>query len=163
VFNQKLIFLAGIPSSGKSHFGEWLKINHDFIHIDAEKNDLDRLDIHELWNASISQNDASSFVAKLLEFKKSVILNWGFPKHCLPFVTKLKQSGFNMVWFDADIKQARIKHENCGKSLQDFDKQIPGIQSIQDCINKSFTIIKTLDTEGNYLSPESTYKQTIAK
>jgi shikimate kinase len=34
--HYQILFLAGVPATGKSSYGRWLEENHGFIHVDVE-------------------------------------------------------------------------------------------------------------------------------
>lgn len=78
--NVQLLFLAGIPATGKSYFGGWLEATHGFVHIDAEvPGQFARFGLHALWDQSLLSTDASAFAVAIQCRHSKVVLNWGFP------------------------------------------------------------------------------------
>src|SRR6202035_927008 len=124
------IFLAGIPASGKSHFGAWLEATHGFVHIDAEivGGKLDQLGLHGVWDSSLTAENCSAFVEAAQALGSAIVLNWGFPTRHLPFVRTLKGSGFAMWWFDGSVPKARAEYLRLGKAERDFDMQVAAIE-----------------------------------
>ena len=110
-----LVFIAGIPASGKSHFGRWLESKYGFVHIDPEENNrLDSLSIHDVWDACFISRDCAPFAQALRRLKEPVVFNWGFPVPCLPVAAALKEAGFDSWWLDADTARARTEFERLG-------------------------------------------------
>jgi len=91
-----LLYIAGIPDSGKSHFGKWLEATHGYLHIDAElPGQFDALGLHGTWDAALARTNARLFVDAVLALDRTIILNWGFPPAFLPFITSLRSAGFS--------------------------------------------------------------------
>lgn len=148
---MNLLFLAGIPASGKSHFGQWLQATHDYLHIDAElPGQLDVHGLHQTWDAGIAQTNAQAFVEAVRALGRSVVLNWGFPPNCLPFIRSLGSTGFTLWWFDADLSAARSAYGEIGRPVEIFDRQIANIRVRWPAIHDVFApnIINTLDSAG---------------
>ncbi len=156
----QLVFLAGIPASGKSHFGNWLEKTQGYLHIDAElRGELGRLGLYDAWHDAIRTQDCARFATAVLAQQRPAILNWGLPVQYLPIAGALKRAGFSAWWFDADIAAARSVYGRTGKALQDFDYQIAAIEYARRSINEMFApdILSTINTSGEHLSPESIF------
>lgn len=148
----RLLFLAGIPASGKSHFGQWLEAECGYLHIDAEiPNELERLSLREAWDEACKTQDCSRFARVLLDSGRPSVFNWGFPVGCLPLVVALKHAGFSTWWFDADLPAARVEHIASGKPAQSFDNQVRAIQACQNEITAQLApnTICTLTPNGH--------------
>lgn len=148
---MSLLFVAGIPASGKSHFGRWLQAIHGYLHIDAEiPGQLDAYALHEVWDAGLRQANAGAFVEAVQALGRPVVLNWGFPPRCLPFVTSLRSEGFAVWWFDADYSAARLAYSRLGRPVEAFDRQIAVIQAAWPAIEEVFApnIIRALNARG---------------
>lgn len=80
------LLVSGIPGAGKSTFARWLGVEYSFHHVDI---DFDRYP------------DASAWLKM-----PRVVVDWGFPPNCLPFVRDLVANGFSHWWFDGDRQAA---------------------------------------------------------
>ncbi len=118
------LLIAGIPSSGKSTFGDWLEANRRFVHFDVEienGRDLDEARIHrESDEALVDDRAASSFVHILEERYGRVVITWGFRPVLIDYVSRLMRAGMAGWWFGGDWAAARELHSR-GKSLEAFD------------------------------------------
>ncbi len=158
---MKIIFISGVPATGKSYFGTWLEEEKNFIHFDVEKDDhLEEYNIKQDWDNCFKTGQTETFVKKLQKLQKSVVLNWGFPTEFLVFVQALKTEGIQIWWFDAEHTVARYAFlTRGGISLHFFDKQVGGIRKDWEKIESTFSpnILKTLQDDGNYLAPDKIY------
>ena len=152
-----LLFLAGIPCSGKTHFGQWLEGEHGYLHIDAEvQGELDRVDLREVWETACANQDCSALAAALRARGAPAIFNWGFPPACLPVAAALKRAGFSSWWFAGDHAAARREHALLGRSTEDFDIQWAAIQSQFQQIAALFhpNIVTVLGAKGERMTPQ---------
>jgi hypothetical protein len=155
------LFIAGVPASGKSFFGEWVESNKGFVHIDAEKNNkLDALQIHAIWDDWLATSDCGRLVSALQTLSQPIVVNWGFPTAYLPAVAALKRAGISCWWFDADLSQARVAFERMGKSIATFDKQVADITTERARILAVFepNVVRALDSSGDRLSASRIWK-----
>jgi hypothetical protein len=75
----RLLFIAGIPAAGKSHFGQWLAAHQGYLHIDPEENTLlDDLASRDAWKTCWSARRCEPFANQLRQHAR-VLFNWGFP------------------------------------------------------------------------------------
>ncbi len=156
----RLLLVAGMPASGKSHFGRWLEAEHGFIHVDAElPGQLDRLGpgSHALWDASIQTKDAMQFAAAIRALGRPTVINWGFPVEYLPFIGLLKEAGFTVWWFDADVQAARVEYASAGRPEHNFDQQVADICTRRPLIEAVFApnLLHVLGADGLRLAPTS--------
>jgi hypothetical protein len=116
------ILITGIPGTGKTTIGDYLRDNHGFIHFDVEKE------------------------KKLLDFEDNTVVSWGFQPNaqCIDLVKDLKLKDFKLIWFDGDrdfFRDVFIEREskNGPQSLQNaiinLNRQMDLIQT-SDVINK---------------------------
>lgn len=84
------ILLTGVPGTGKTTMGNYLKDNHEFTHYNLE-------DEETLNNFLL---DTCKFISKALANEKTVI-SWGFmPDKHTNHVLEMKRSGFTLIWLD---------------------------------------------------------------
>src|SRR5262249_8769336 len=156
---MRLLLLSGIPASGKSWFGNWLETHHGFVHIDPEEDTrLRDLGLEASWQVCWQQAACDAFAAAALQLSRAVVLNWGFPAHCLPVVASLKRAGFACWWFDADLAQARQAYLARRKgNPEDFERQMAGINAERQKISSLFESrsLKTLESDGTRLEPKT--------
>jgi hypothetical protein len=154
----RLIFVAGIPSTGKTHFGRWLNAEHGYLHVDAEvEGELDRLGLREVWNIAVVSLDCTRLASVLHTRGASAVFNWGFPPVCLPVAAALKRAGFSSWWFEGDISAARREHRRLGKDIDAFDTQLVAIQAHAAQITALFApnILAVLDGNAGRMSPDA--------
>jgi hypothetical protein len=157
----RLLLIAGIPSAGKTYFGDWLETNHGFLHInDVSGNRLRLYGLHMAWEQCLLSHDARPFVAELQNRNRPAVLNWSFPLDSLPFVALLKHSGLSLWWFDADVKRARREHIRNGKDARAFDVQVADIAAHRVQIETLFqpNVLQVLPARGERLPPEDIFE-----
>ena len=118
----RALLVSGIPAAGKSWFGRYLARDHGFAHYDLECHPpgWPHPDLKVLWDQS-----RSSFVEELRRRHGSVVLDWGFPSHCVSWVRELQAASVQLVWFECDIDRARALFvERGGRTLSSFERQI---------------------------------------
>jgi hypothetical protein len=158
--------ISGIPASGKSTFCRWLEEKKGFLHLDVEKPGV--LDHHGLtttWNALFDAGtSAAPFVQTLDKFKRSVVIDWGFPPEHFNTVRKLFDAGVMLWWFAADWAVARRKFIERGTlHVGLFDIQIRKIEAALPEINTHFRSHKeyTLPSTGIYTPPDKIWESML--
>jgi hypothetical protein len=114
------LLISGIPGSGKSIFGEWLAASKKFVHIDMEKDGLDKRGLRAAWELFWQGRDRTGFLEALERLSASTMLDWGFPPSLLGVVSSLKAGGVDVWWFDGDRLAARALFEARSGLLPDF-------------------------------------------
>jgi hypothetical protein len=155
------ILIAGIPSAGKTYYGDWLAFHHGFLHIDDLSGGRLRLyGLHEAWEHSLLRHDARPFIAELEKRDRPAMLNWGFPLDSLPFVRLLKHEGLALWWFDADVKTARREHIRNGRDAKAFDAQVADIAAHRTQIDTLFppNVLQVLAPGGERMPPEAIFE-----
>jgi hypothetical protein len=156
---NKRIFLCGLPGTGKSTFGRWLRDHRGFVYVDLEAepdkpDSLDATAFREPWEAFV-QGDRAELVrsANL----RSVVFDWGFPVSHLSLVRELIAIGFVPWWFDGDRLVAR-QHFVCRNtvSVEKFDIQSANISAAWATLLPSVgdRIVKAARTDGSLMGPE---------
>jgi hypothetical protein len=161
---RPVILLAGIPGSGKSSFAEWLAREKGFIHVDMEKDGLDKHGFREHWERFCNDTTSSDFVGVLLKHSNPIALDWGFPVHCLNIVASLQKQGIVLWWFTGDRLHTRNYFEARGTIPPvAFDNQYASISASWTKIAPVFgsNVVRTVRTDGTHASNEEIYKQII--
>jgi hypothetical protein len=156
--NRRIVLLTGIPASGKSTYGRWLESTKGFLYVDIENGGLEPAGLSSHWKAMFGPNGStSSFVAALNQMGRPIILDWGFPPHCLPIVESLKYAGVEVWWFDGERNAARNSFVQRGTvSVQCLDVQMGGIERDWSAIMRVVgdRVIDTVKSGPQYQNPE---------
>lgn len=84
--SPRLMLIAGIPSAGKSCYGEWLAVPHGFLHIDdVNRSRLRGHGLHLAWEQSLLLRDAHPFIPELQTLDRPAVPSWGVPPMPWPF------------------------------------------------------------------------------
>lgn len=96
---MKLILITGIPGTGKSTIGDYLRDKYGFIHMDMECGD----------NIGKICANPNLFINVLLGLNKDVVVTWGFAPHpvIIGIVNLFKEYKFKVIWFDGNKEAAR--------------------------------------------------------
>jgi hypothetical protein len=157
------IFLCGIPSSGKSTFGKWLQERKGFLHLDVQNPSTeDELTWAKRFFKIHSPNAAASFAEELLRLERPVVLDWGFPPHCLDLARALKGAGLKPWWLDGDRAAARRPFVDRGwMALKKLDFQLTQLEQhwteIMALVGAN--VIATIDPLGDFLPEETIYQR----
>ncbi len=148
------LFIAGVPTSGKTCFGNWLVVHKSYLHLDAELPggvDFDRARIHAEWDEVVATGRAEDFVARLNKLSQPVVISWGFRVCYLYIVAALKRAGIEAWWFQAPYAVARATFlARGGIHIQNFEVQMADIQREWLLLESVFQprIIETLSSTG---------------
>ncbi len=110
---HRLIFIAGVPATGKTWLGNWLAETHGYVHINAEKDDgidFDVAGVHDEWEQLVTTGRAETFVAALRGIDRPLVLTWGFPVQFLYVVHALSVAGMEPWWIRGDRRHARTAY-----------------------------------------------------
>jgi len=156
------IFIAGVPVTGKTYFGDWLEKHHNYLHLDFEMDDSIRKHNLQKEHKRI-QNDGFDPLFQVLEKTgKSIVFNWGFIPQNLPIIQQILKYGLNPVWLTASKKIAREKFiERGGIDVKYFDLQMQRIEEMQHQLSNVFALceVKSLRDDGTRMKPEEIYDQ----
>lgn len=146
------ILITGIPGTGKTAVGEYLRQHHGFSHLDFEDGAT---------LATFSQ-DKDGFIANALKQKKAVI-TWGFmPYHQAKHVIKIKKMGFSLIWFDGNRIAAFREFMKRGTvSEAAFFHQMSNITSsnVIDVIQPK--IVNPFDKDGKFRALDQITKEVL--
>jgi hypothetical protein len=146
---QVVILLAGIPATGKGEFARYLAREHGFAHYDLEcyPRGWPHQELKQTWDA-----DRAAFVSQLRKHHDKIVLDWGFPARCLPWVEELQKCGVKLVWFDGDIDAARKMFvQRGGIAVEMFDNQIADIRIANFPAPLNCVLIARLSSTGVFL------------
>jgi hypothetical protein len=162
------LFVAGVPATGKSWFGQWLAEKHGYIHIDVEKTggaDFDRAGVHSEWDELISTGCATRFVTAVRKLPNPVVVNWGFPTRYLYVVSALQAEGVPTWWLHAQrnpARQAFVKRGGIDPVY--FDLQMADIEREWLLIASVFRprIVEGLRPDGSQRTPKEIWRDICA-
>lgn len=160
------LFVSGVPGCGKSTFGRWLAQQKGFVHVDMERDGLDQHGFRQAWNKFCGGGEAQSFLSAVAAHPSSVILDWGFPLHCIQLVQRLKDAGLKVFWFEADRLASRDHFVRRGTVPADrFDSQYAAISAHRAEISSLFggNIIETLRADGTRLPDEDIFARMFSR
>jgi hypothetical protein len=148
------LFIAGVPTTGKTCFGDWLAREKSYIHVNAELpggTDFDLAKIHTEWDAVVQTGRAEAFIARLNELGRPVVITWGFRLCYLYIIAALKEAGIHTWWFHADYAVAREAFvARGGIDVQNFEIQMADIQREWALLKSVFhpRVVETLSSAG---------------
>jgi hypothetical protein len=124
---QRLVLICGIPGTGKTTMGEFLRKHHGFIHLDAE--------FFARTNPGPANFVWEQFLGVVQSHKRtgeSVVITWGFiPGVDDETIRSLQEMGFVLVWFDGDRVAARHAFLARGDVSEElFDIQMARIDNL---------------------------------
>src|SRR5262249_25628536 len=94
------LFLAGVPATGKSSFGNWLEAQKGYFHLDFDEEDIvEQRGFGQAQDLLWHHNQAEPLLHALIARHQPIVLTWGFATHFLPIVKQLLTWGFLPVWF----------------------------------------------------------------
>ena len=120
------LLLSGIPATGKSSLGRYLSRVHSFAHYDLEcyPRGWPHPELKPTWDSS-----RTDFMKALRALHPRIVLDWGFPVGCVPWVRELLAAGARLIWFDGSALRAReIFFARGGIDIRHFDAQLKAIQ-----------------------------------
>jgi hypothetical protein len=145
------LLINGFPCCGKTTFGDWLRDNHGYRHIDFEDGN---------GNVHCATLFASMGVTGVTPppWTEKVVATWAFmpsPDN-YKVIGMLVSFGFTAWWFDGDLRLARersIARDGLPNTVHHFDSQVTHLTNAREEIAKIYSgrMITTLSSAG-YLS-----------
>lgn len=166
-----IIFICGIPASGKSSFGEFLRDKHGYFYIDMEHSPWADETIHSVWDLIFkelgNENRIGDFV-KVLEAKgDKVVLDLGFVPNDAYFwiISSLRSFGCKVIWFNCpyDVARKRFVSRITSPPIELFEKQMNRISDnwkiIVDRINPE--IVEIIREDGKSKTKNEIYTEVF--
>jgi hypothetical protein len=159
------LFIAGVPSTGKSLLGKWLAAERGWMHIDAEHwPDYDSDGIHAAWDEFLMKTGrAMDFIRAVSPKARPMIFDWGLPMRELFVVVALQAEGVATWWLcgegdharKAFIKREEKKPDNERVPVERFDAQMREIDRHWLLIERLFGdhMINGLEPDGAQRKP----------
>jgi hypothetical protein len=140
------LFVAGIPGTGKTPFGDMLRDEFGFMHIDFERLSAD-------YQQFLSQRhwNLPWFFAEMSRFSRCVVMTWGFLIEALPNAQALRHSDVRLIWFDGNREVARKNWmRKTGEPDTQFRKQVAAIDGRMSEIRSLFADgwVETIAPDG---------------
>lgn len=148
---QIVILLSGIPATRKSTFARHLAREHGFAHYDLEcyPGGWPIPELKETWDT-----DRTAFVAQLRQHHDRVVLDWGFPPRCFPWVRQLTDQGVKLIWIDGAVSRAREEFQKRGGiDMRHFDTQVEAIKQAGYPHTLNCLVVPGLSASGDFLEP----------
>jgi hypothetical protein len=170
-----VLLICGMPASGKTTFGNWLRDTHNFVHLDLElrdcltSNGLPHFWPERIWN--LDSAELGEFIHYLHSLDRNTVMTWGFHTGLIAFVQDLVSAGVTAWWFEADRLAARQRFEARQTIIRNgvLQSGTPDPARFDDTTG-SFArewaqiapifgshVIRTLGPDGKYLSPTAIF------
>jgi len=145
---MKRVFIAGVPATGKTTIGNYLKDRFNFVHFDVEDEESYPANVLDFFSGLRTD----TFLASIEEEDKNTVITWGFvcdDPQALKIINLLQKRGFKFVWFYAEKDLARKAFLERGTgSVANFDTQMNRIKNLDLSAFDNPTTIVTLQKEG---------------
>jgi len=181
-----LIFLAGLPGSGKTFFGNFLQDRHpgSVRHVNAEApGAMEAAGLSQLLElllgppgARYNRTVGRLFLDALRKIAPHVIVTWGYPPLWLPFPFALRQSGVDLVWFDGDPIATEHAYRRrtltrVGDNVAEFHARMSAFHAtmawidliVRPQLNGLFRVISTISAGPRYLPAEEIYDRMFRR
>ncbi len=144
---NSLIFLSGIPGTGKTTVADFLRDYAGYSHQDLEI----------AWNDNLlPKDDLPMFRSMIDKFtQEKTIISWGFPTWLTAYILYIEKKGYKHIWLDGDrnvaFKMFMMREKNNPTMEKAFYNQL-------DYINKSKVIEQLHPTIYNPFTPDGEFK-----
>lgn len=167
-----VLLICGMPASGKTTFGNWLRDTRGWLHLDLELADcLTANNLPSFWSRRIWELDPpglQSFIRHLRTLDRSTVMTWGFHIDCLPLIQTMADAGVVPWWFEVDRLAARQQFSARQLIIRDglpqtgtpdpaaFDRQFGVLAAHWAELTPIFAdrVVRTLAPDRVYLTPE---------
>lgn len=127
---MKIILLTGIPGTGKTKIGNYLKEKYNYFHIDLET--PEKNSSLEFLSFSQLNLEPDLLVEEIKKGKRDAVITWGFyPLAHDKKILRLQALGAKMFWLDGDRELALIAWRKRDEPIDDeyFYAQIERINN----------------------------------
>ena len=138
-----MLFITGIPGSGKTSFGNWLQATQGYYHFDMEADLRDR-HFKRLWSDGFDTDDYSAFIAEVQKLGSEVVLTWGYPEQAILLAKRTARLGVLSFWFGGDLETARRAWLRRERLPEDYERT-----SLFEVICGQFTESDVVDVFGD--------------
>lgn len=142
-----ILFISGIPATGKTTLGNYLQENFNFTHLDLtdlEKSLIEPDEIREL------QNKLDTYQ----EGEKNVVITWGFGPQIQShkeIVKLILDRGAKMIWLDGNHAAARDSFLKRGGMPEDsFNQQMDQVNNTGILKEYNPIIINVFDSNEKF-------------
>ncbi len=153
---KPLVLVSGVPATGKSAYGSWLREQHGFVHVDVENDGFGRVGLQDAWTAvaHLPPLPLDPLIAGLRALGVPVVLDWRFPPKWFPLVRAMHASGISAWWFDGDRDAARRRFIARGTvSVAALDVQMRNIEAAWDTLRDFYgqRTVETIHADGSFV------------
>ncbi|HSW88911.1 MAG TPA: hypothetical protein VLG12_07145 [Candidatus Saccharimonadales bacterium] len=163
-----IIFLCGIPVSGKSTFGKYLEDKQGYTYISIDKDVWPDTKLPSLWkdnfNAKRQYYAVEKFVCYLYENYQNVVIDWNFSIDQIEVASLLHRQWCEVLWFSCSVAIARERFIKRGiDSVTYFDNQIKKLKANTEKITQRLEpkIIDVLNEDRTNKTMEDIYKDFV--
>lgn len=151
------VLVTGIPATGKTTLGDYLRDQHGFRHLNFETADLLRFlpDGFTLDRGRLREAEREG---------RNIVITWGFvPDTQFEAVLKIRGMGFRWVWFDGDRETALSKYLLHGRPREAWELQLAKIRSVIDpqLAKLAPMLLDPFTTSGEYRAIEEVANEVI--
>lgn len=146
------VLLSGIPGTGKTTVGNFLRDKYGFIHYNFE----------DLSTLALFAKDIPGFITRALS-QDNVVITWGFmPYGHTEHVIEMKRRGFTLIWFDGNRDAAYREFMKRGAVSEDAYKiQMSNVISSNVIDKIQPTTINTFDRNGQFKKLDEIVKEML--
>lgn len=143
--NRNLILIVGIPATGKTTVGNFLRDKFNYKHINFE----DGVSLNRF-----VQNPTTYINTELNQ--GDIVITWGFVpvEEQIKIVKYLESYGFKLIWFDGNRAAAFREYLKIGREEKAFYFQMYRIEDSKVIERLNPLIINTFDGNGEFLDLE---------
>lgn len=156
---MRRVFIAGLPGTGKTTFGDWLQEKKGYFHLDMESRLRNIQPLYSQWKKAAEGGGFEHFALEMNALGEKVVMTWGFPPHAIGLAEGIRNLGVSCWWFDAPRGLARknwLAREGHSDDTY-FQAQCADIEAAQNKIEELFhpNIFKVINDDGRFLAPET--------
>ena len=123
---MSIILISGVPCCLKTTFGDWLRDNRGFLHVDIESEEFRSGPLLPHWRRTVPGR-VQEFLSVISRNNSRVVLTWGYPEVCADWIPSFRTAGVRCLWFFGEVDLAltnwigREGREPTGCAREHFD------------------------------------------